>query len=193
MSDTLFEGQRLERGDSLASGNGTYTLTLQDDGDLVLAARGRVLWATATDGHDVVRAELQHDGNFVLHTREHLVWRTDTGGSANARLVPQDDGNLVLYAGGGPVWASHTRTDDSPAPAGGSGAPDVADATAGEPGAEPGSEGSAERTYTVIHGDTLSAIAARFYGDGSKDQAIAEANGIPDPDLIHPGQVLIIP
>ncbi len=101
----------------------------------------------------------------------------------------QDDGNLVLYAGGGPVRASHTRTDDSPAPGGGPGAPDVTDATAGEPG----SEGSAERTYTVIHGDTLSAIAARFCGDGSKDQAIAEANGIPDPDLIHPGQVLTIP
>ena len=49
------------------------------------------------------------------------------------------------------------------------------------------------RTYTVVSGDTLWAIAERFYGDGSKYQRIAEASGIANPDLIHPGQVLTIP
>jgi nucleoid-associated protein YgaU len=49
------------------------------------------------------------------------------------------------------------------------------------------------RTYTVVAGDTLWAIAERFYGDGNKYQVIAEASGIPNPDPIQPGQVLKIP
>lgn len=51
------------------------------------------------------------------------------------------------------------------------------------------------RTYTVKKGDSLSAIAKEHYGDASKWKKIHEANKaqIPNPDLIHPGQVLTIP
>ena len=51
------------------------------------------------------------------------------------------------------------------------------------------------RHYTVKSGDSLSKIAQREYGDGSKWKAIYEANRgtIKDPDLIHPGQELTIP
>jgi nucleoid-associated protein YgaU len=51
------------------------------------------------------------------------------------------------------------------------------------------------RTYTVVAGDSLSKIAKREYGDGSKWRAIYEANRatIKNPDLIHPGQQLTIP
>ena len=45
------------------------------------------------------------------------------------------------------------------------------------------------RTYTVQAGDTLSAIAAKF---GTTYQALATKNGIANPDLIYPGQVLKI-
>ena len=207
MSDTLTEGQKLERGQSLASHNGAYTLTLQDDGNLVLAARGQARWASATNGQDVVRAEVQPDGNFVLYTPDKPVWHTDTKGKKNVRLVLQDDCNLVLYAADGPAWSSHTKTDApppaaEPAPA----EPAASDEVAAEPApaepaaAEPVEEAAAEpapepaaRTYTVISGDTLWAIAERFYGDGSKYQVIADASGVSDPDLIHPGQVLTIP
>ena len=51
----------------------------------------------------------------------------------------------------------------------------------------------APRTYTVVSGDTLWAIAERFYGDGNQYQKIASASGIANPDLIQPGQVLTIP
>ncbi len=44
--------------------------------------------------------------------------------------------------------------------------------------------------YTVVRGDSLSRIAARF---GSTVQAIASANGITNPNLIYAGQVLRIP
>jgi len=209
MSDTLTEGQQLERGESLASSNGVYTLTLQDDGNLVLAARGEPRWATATNGQDVVRAEVQRDGNFVLYAPDKPVWHTDTEGKKNVKLVLQDDCNLVLYAADGPAWSSHTETDAPPPPPA---APDKTTNTAPVPAAEPVAEPvgdaapepveeaapepapePAPRTYTVVSGDTLWAIAERFYGDGTKYQVIADASGVPNPDLIHPGQVLTIP
>lgn len=49
------------------------------------------------------------------------------------------------------------------------------------------------RTYTVVSGDTLWAIAERFYGDGNKYQQIAQASGLTDPQDVHPGQSLTIP
>lgn len=47
----------------------------------------------------------------------------------------------------------------------------------------------AARTYTVRAGDNLSAIAAKY---GTTYQALAAKNGISNPDLIYPGQVLKI-
>ena len=44
-------------------------------------------------------------------------------------------------------------------------------------------------TYTVVAGDTLSAIASRY---GTTYQKIARDNGIENPNLIYPGQVLKI-
>lgn len=48
-------------------------------------------------------------------------------------------------------------------------------------------------SYTVVEGDWLSTIAARAYGDIMAYQRLAQANNIPNPDLIYPGQVLTIP
>jgi len=45
-------------------------------------------------------------------------------------------------------------------------------------------------TYEVQPGDTLSGIADQF---GVDAEALAAANDIDDPDLIYPGQVLVIP
>lgn len=47
--------------------------------------------------------------------------------------------------------------------------------------------------YTVKKGDTLWAIAKEFLGDGSRYQEIAAASGIGNPNLIYPGQELVIP
>ncbi|BBZ43185.1 lectin [Mycobacterium parmense] len=205
MADTLTEGQKLVRGESLTSNNGAYTLTLQDDGNLVLASRGQAIWATGTDGQGVVRAEVQSDGNFVVYATDKPVWHSNTQGSKNVRLVLQDDRNLVLYSGDGAAWSTKTETDAPPPPAPAAEAETQAEAQAApEPAAEPAAdvapEAAAEpepepaaRTYTVESGDSLWAIAERFYGDGGKYQVIADASGIADPDLIQPGQVLTIP
>lgn len=50
-------------------------------------------------------------------------------------------------------------------------------------------------TYTVVKGDTLWAIAKKYYGNGSQYTKIYNANKdkIKNPSLIYPGQVLTIP
>jgi len=194
VGDTLTEGQKLVKGDSLTSSNGAYTLTLQDDGNLVLASRGHAIWASGTGGQDVVRAEVQKDGNFVVYAADKPVWHTDTKGKKNVRLVLQDDRNLVLYSGDGTAWSTKTETDAPPPPEPeAEAAPAAEEAHAEEAGAYEPEPEPAARTYTVESGDTLWAIAERFYGDGSKYQIIADASGIANPDLIHPGEVLTIP
>ncbi len=49
--------------------------------------------------------------------------------------------------------------------------------------------------YTVVAGDTLSAIAQQWYGDAAQWPRIFEANRdqITNPNLIFPGQVLRVP
>ncbi len=54
-------------------------------------------------------------------------------------------------------------------------------------------EPTAQQTYVVVSGDTLSGIARRFYGDSSLYGKLAAANGIANPHLITVGQVLTIP
>jgi nucleoid-associated protein YgaU len=53
----------------------------------------------------------------------------------------------------------------------------------------------AQQTYTVVAGDSLSKIAKRVYGDAKQWRRIFDANRdqIENPDLIHPGQKLVIP
>lgn len=48
-------------------------------------------------------------------------------------------------------------------------------------------------TYTVKEGDTLFAIAERYYNDGYKYTEIAKENNLESVDLLEPGQVLQIP
>ena len=64
--------------------------------------------------------------------------------------------------------------------------------TTPEPVAPPEPE---KQFYTVKKGDYLSKIAKEVYGDAKKYPIIFEANKpmLKDPDLIYPGQVLVIP
>ena len=64
--------------------------------------------------------------------------------------------------------------------------------TASSPPQNPAaSENSA---YTVMKGDTLWAIAKKYYGNGAQYPKIVSANpGIKNPNLINVGQILTIP
>ena len=53
--------------------------------------------------------------------------------------------------------------------------------------------GQEKRKYTVARGDDLWAIAVKEYKDGYKWTAIASANNLTNPDVIHAGNVLLLP
>jgi nucleoid-associated protein YgaU len=48
-------------------------------------------------------------------------------------------------------------------------------------------------TYTIVKGDDLWHIAVRAYGDGYKWVEIARANHLVNPNVIHSGNVLVLP
>ena len=75
--------------------------------------------------------------------------------------------------------------------AGSSGAGDFSDVRSGGSSSAP----AGVQTYTVKAGDNLGKIAKHFYGDANKWKKIHAANAdkIPNPDLIHPGLQLTIP
>lgn len=58
------------------------------------------------------------------------------------------------------------------------------------PSPQPPTPGPTPRTYVVKEGDTLWEIAQRF---GTTVRALVRANDIEDPDLVYPGQELVIP
>lgn len=182
MGDTLTAGQKLGKGDSLTSNNGAYTLTLQEDGNLVLAVRGEAVWATGTNGQGGDRAEVQSDGNFVLYAGDKPIWHTDTKGKKDVKLVVQDDRNVVLYAADGAAWNSRTETDAPPPP-------EKVEVEV----APVANEAPAPRTHTVVAGDTLFNIAKQYLGDGNRYPELAAHNGIANPDHIEVGQVITIP
>jgi hypothetical protein len=51
---------------------------------------------------------------------------------------------------------------------------------------------TARSAYTVVPGDTLSRISARFCGTPADYPALASASGIANPDLIFPGQAITL-
>lgn len=54
-------------------------------------------------------------------------------------------------------------------------------------------EKSGDATYTIKSGDTLSAIAEKYFGDAMRYKDIAHLNNISNPDAIQAGQVIKIP
>lgn len=195
--NVLASGTALKPGDSVTSTNGRYHLELQSDGNLVLTGPTGVAWDSATRGKGVATAEMQADGNFVLYTADRLpVWDADTTGPG-AHLVLQDDRNIVILAADGTtmLWTPNCYVTEAERAAEEQAVADEAaqHAAAATPAAPSPSATPAPQTYTVQRGDTLSAIARRFYGHAGEFRRIADANNIANPDLIHPGQQLVIP
>jgi nucleoid-associated protein YgaU len=79
---------------------------------------------------------------------------------------------------------------EAPAPAPEAPAAPAPEAPQARPADAPHPKHKPHREYTVVSGDTLSEIGARF---GVDWHDIARINSIPNPDLIYPGQVFKIP
>lgn len=130
-----------------------------------------------------------------------------------ARLAASVDDKTVTLRGEAPdmqtksaimeAFNSQVKTDNtinqitvsqSPAAGGSSGTSQPGAGTS--PGMSPSAAtGGTGRTHEVAKGDTLSAIAQRYYGNASQYQKIFDANRdqLSDPDRIQPGQRLKIP
>ncbi len=67
-----------------------------------------------------------------------------------------------------------------------------AEPSEGAPAVSEASEGGVRR-YRVRRGDTLGAVAAKFYGSTSKAELIRRANRLPERHVLRIGQELIIP
>ncbi|GAB3467057.1 GH25 family lysozyme [Actinophytocola sediminis] len=100
-----------------------------------------------------------------VHPKLALHQHTSTG------TVPGIPGNVDRNATIGTHTLTHLVLDGTPAP-------------------RPTPQPKPPNTYTVRPGDTLSAIAHRH---GTTWQNLQRINNIPDPNLIHPGQVLHLP
>lgn len=72
---------------------------------------------------------------------------------------------------------------------------ETAGAAATGNGARLAERSSDQKSYTIVRGDTLSAICRRYYGKYSADyyNALARYNGIQNPHLIYPGTTITIP
>ncbi len=110
-SDKLLAGDKMTTNQTMRSTDGSYRVTLQNDGNVVLYnASGRSLWASGTAGKGGVALNMQGDGNLVLRSsRGSSVWSTATNGRGANRAVIQNDGNFVLYtSSNAAVWATGT-------------------------------------------------------------------------------------
>ena len=190
--NVLSSGSALKPGDALTSQNGRYRFELQSDGNLVLTGPTGLAWDSDTRGEGAATAEMQADGNFVLYTADRaVVWTAETTGPG-AHLVLQDDRNVVIVAADGTtvLWTPNCYVTEAERAAE---EQVVAEEQAQQAPAPAPAATPAPQTYTVQRGDTLSAIAKRFYGHAGEYRRIAAANNIANPDLIHPGQQLVIP
>ncbi len=111
MTNTLAAGAKLNPGASLRSSNGTYSLIMQDDGNLVIYnSAAKVIWSSFTQTSPGF-AIMQRDGNFVLYEPDGLTpfWATGTN-VPSSKLTLQDSGILALVSPfGRALWK--TRPD----------------------------------------------------------------------------------
>lgn len=109
--NVLYSDTKLYPGQTLTSKNGTYTFTVQSDGNLVIYTALGPIWGSRTNGRSIGYVTMQGDGNLVIYDPNNQpFWGTNTAGRGPSSLVMQDDGNLVIYtAGGQPTWGSGTE------------------------------------------------------------------------------------
>lgn len=98
-ADVLHPGQSLRAGQTIPSSSGSYGVTMQTDGNLVVyRSDGSSVWSTGTHGSGAVTANMQQDGNFVLYTADgRPVWSTGTWGRDRVFTV-DDYGRAMVIA-----------------------------------------------------------------------------------------------
>ncbi len=109
--NAVFPDLKLYPGQSILSSNGSYTLTMQTDGNLVINTPRGPIWGSGTNGHSIAYLYMQGDGNLVMYgTDGRPFWASNTPNNGASSLVMQTDGNLVIYnSNNSPVWSTGTN------------------------------------------------------------------------------------
>ncbi len=174
--------------------DGGERLDMQSDGNMVVYAGKKALWSSKTLGNKGASLKLQDDGNLVIYpTSGKPLWSSHTmvKDAAPATAAPA----TAAPATPAPTTTATTTTAPIMETAPATMAPaqtTMADKSLNT--AKPTTaKASNRRTYTVVKGDSLWRIAEKMYGKGAEFKKIAQANNIANPDLIRPGQELVIP
>jgi hypothetical protein len=123
ITDRLVSGQSLKAGEFLISKNYWYTLTLNKNGNLELAERGKVIWQTNRIGTggigDIAHVDMQTDGNFATYFGgTKALWSTETTGktgSVGSYITLNNLGGLeVIDRRGWVVWSIRDGKINSP-------------------------------------------------------------------------------
>lgn len=107
------EGFQLNAGQSIW--HGSYFLTMQTDGNLVLYSSGPggavAIWHAGTFNNPGARAIFQSDGNLVVYSAQNIpLWHTQTHGSGDT-LVLSADGNMTIFSASSQIrWSTNTST-----------------------------------------------------------------------------------
>lgn len=107
---TLPSGGSLASGASVTSPSGQYQLTMDANGNLVLAvSAGRTIWESGTGGHFGATAKVNVNGTLsIISITSHVLW-TSTGVShAGAYLAVHNSGNLDLLSGSTQYWSANS-------------------------------------------------------------------------------------
>jgi hypothetical protein len=112
LCNTIYQGEGIITNQHLSDDSGTFSLYLQDDGNLVLyGCWGYSSWASNTANSSNSRnLSMQSDGNLVIYESGVAKWATGTNGKGVGPyyLLLQSDGNLVIYGSTGAIWGSNT-------------------------------------------------------------------------------------
>lgn len=105
---TISTGGELPIGTSHYSHNGTYRLTMQSDGNLVLYHQnGTPVWHTFTYGNQGSKCFMQSDGNLVIyHPNGTPLWHTHTYNNPGAVLQISNEGKIRIIRNGVVLWQS---------------------------------------------------------------------------------------
>ncbi|MBK9083068.1 MAG: LysM peptidoglycan-binding domain-containing protein [Rhizobiales bacterium] len=146
-----------------------------------------------------VRADQTEAAGPKVVARAEIAFNYPTPADAAAKPQPASSPGVArpTVAPPAPVSAPSPAASGGPAKVAAA-APPASDA-GGQPGAAPAPAAGVTvpevRTANVTRGDSLWRISRKIYGSGLRYTEIFEANPaqIRDPDLIYPGQILVVP
>ena len=179
--------------------------TAQFDGAVQANGTAQLDGAVQANGTAQESGTAQADGDVQANGTEQADGTVQANGTEQANGAAQPDVNGAAQpdgaeeANGATQASGMAQADSSSAGEDGSAGLDSGKLPSDSksiPAEDDASAVSSRRTqasYTIRVGDTLADICSRYYGSLDKLDALCQANGITDADLIMPGQKIVLP